>query len=220
MQLNAQRDQLLRRLTTHGQEHILRFVDALDEAAFLKLAEDIAEVDLDQLSKIVALSLAPASASAPSQPTPLPSTSMMRSRDLSPQQRSELFATGLQLISRSEVALIILAGGQGTRLGTEDPKGCYDIGLPSRSPLFRLQISRTLKLSSLAGGGCVPVYIMTSPMTHAPTVKFFEDNAFFGCDRCVAGCCVCRDTLLVSSRLRAGKMLHFSSKVRQALPFK
>ena len=84
--------------------------------------------------------------------------------------------------------LFCLMFAQGTRLGTKDPKGCYDIGLPSHASLFQLQIARTIKLSALAGSGCVPVYIMTSPMTHAPTVKFFEDNAYFGGDRCVVGC--------------------------------
>jgi UDP-N-acetylglucosamine/UDP-N-acetylgalactosamine diphosphorylase len=177
------RSLLLQRLTSHGQEHLLRFADALDSESFRKLAEDIEEVDFEQLSQIVALSLAPASSSTPSQPIPLPQTSMLRSRDLSSEKRSELFSSGLALIAQSRVALVILAGGQGTRLGTEDPKGCYDIGLPSHAPLFQLQTSRTLKLSALAGGGCVPVYIMTSPMTHGATVKFFEDNAFFGCDR-------------------------------------
>jgi UDP-N-acetylglucosamine/UDP-N-acetylgalactosamine diphosphorylase len=177
------RDQLLQRLAQHGQEHLLRFADALDDSCFDKLHDDINEIDFEQLSKIVALSLAPASCAAPSQPVPLPSTSLLKPRDLPPQKRSELFASGLEHIAASRVALVILAGGQGTRLGTEDPKGCYDIGLPSRSSLFQLQISRTLKLSALAGAGCVPVFIMTSPMTHGPTLKFFEDNSYFGCDR-------------------------------------
>ncbi len=161
----------------------MRFADALDAESFRKLAEDVEEIDFEQLSQIVQLSLAPASSSAPSQPIPLPPTSMLKSRDLSSAKRSELFASGVSLIAQSRVALVILAGGQGTRLGTEDPKGCYDIGLPSHTPLFELQVARTLKLSALAGAGCVPVYVMTSPMTHAATVKFFEDKAFFGCDR-------------------------------------
>ncbi len=177
---------LLQRLTIHGQEHLLRFEHVLDDESARKLAEDVEEIDFEQLSKIVALSLAPAASAAPSHPLPLPSSSMLRARDLTPNQRSELFASGLEHISKSRVALIILAGGQGTRLGTEDPKGCYDIGLPSRSSLFQLQIERTLKLSSLAGGGSLPVYIMTSPMTHVPTVKFFEANHYFGCERFVA----------------------------------
>ena len=181
--LQQRRDALAQRLATHGQQHILRFADALDDREFQKLAEDIEEIDFEQLSQIVALSLAPASTSAPAQPVPLPSASMFKSRDLAPDTRSQLFTSGLHHIAASRVALIILAGGQGTRLGTDDPKGCYDIGLPSHSSLFHLQVARTLKLSALAGGGCIPVYIMTSPMTHAPTLKFFEDNAYFGCDR-------------------------------------
>ena len=183
-QLQLQRDALAQRLSLHGQQHLLRFADNLTDGEFTKLAEDIAEVDFEQLQKIVSLSLAPASSDAPAQPVPLPATSMFRTRDLSPDTRSRLFSSGLQHIAASRVALIILAGGQGTRLGTEDPKGCYDIGLPSRFSLFQLQVARTLKLTALAGGGSIPIYIMTSPMTHAPTLNFFEQNAYFGCDRC------------------------------------
>lgn len=214
LQLQLQRDILRQRLAAHGQEHLLRFADVLDDASFTKLAEDISEVDFEQLSQIVALSLAPASSAQPSEPVPLPSASMLLSGDLSPGERSALFAVGLQHIAQSHVALIILAGGQGTRLGTEDPKGCYDIGLPSHSSLFQLQVARTLKLSALAGSGCVPVYIMTSPMTHAATVKFFEDNAFFGCDRRAPLRRAAGNHARVSPDSSAGSTSPFFNKVR------
>jgi UDP-N-acetylglucosamine/UDP-N-acetylgalactosamine diphosphorylase len=183
-QKQQHRDEIRQRLAVYGQEHILRFSDVLSDDVFQKLAEDVAEVDFDQLSQIVELSLAPASTTAPAPPVPLPSSSMFKTSQLTADKRSELFAAGLQHIAASSVALIILAGGQGTRLGSEDPKGCYNIGLPSQHSLFQLQIARTLKLSALAGGGCVPIYIMTSPMTHSATIKFFESNDFFGCSRC------------------------------------
>lgn len=82
---------------------------------------------------------------------------------------------GLQAIKDGQVAVLLLAGGQGTRLGSSAPKGCYDISLPSHKSLFQLQGERILKL-----GKNIPWYVMTSGPTRAPTEKFFKENNYFG----------------------------------------
>jgi UDP-N-acetylglucosamine/UDP-N-acetylgalactosamine diphosphorylase len=102
---------------------------------------------------------------------------------------------GLRAIAQGHVAALVLAGGQGTRLGFDGPKGLYDIGLPSHRSLFELIALRLKKLSQLAstcinncgdGSGSssreqsVPFYIMTSPLNHEETFLYFQSKDNFG----------------------------------------
>lgn len=90
-------------------------------------------------------------------------------------------------------AILLLAGGQGTRLGSDAPKGCYSIGLPSGKCLYQLQAERILSLQRLAAqvhfGAGSPVrhplrwYIMTSPFTHAATLEHFSAADWYGLQR-------------------------------------
>jgi UDP-N-acetylglucosamine/UDP-N-acetylgalactosamine diphosphorylase len=114
-------------------------------------------------------------------------------------------SAGLAAIACGKVAALILAGGQGTRLGFDRPKGEYDVRLPGHKCLFQLQVERLRRLKTLAaayaarsGGGAassisvaaaasgeegsvsLPLYVMTSPMTDADTRAFFAEHGNFG----------------------------------------
>ncbi len=88
--------------------------------------------------------------------------------------------------------MLLLAGGQGTRLGSSAPKGCYDIGLPSHKSLFELQAQRIIRLEKHARqvqgltdpthphDVCIPWYVMTSGPTRPATEAFFKEHNYFG----------------------------------------
>ena len=96
------------------------------------------------------------------------------------------FAAGAGVALLLRVAVVLMAGGQGTRLGSSDPKGCFDIGLPSKKSLFQLQGERIAKAELLAkkkhgkDSVTIPWYVMTSGPTRKPTEAFFEKNNYFG----------------------------------------
>ncbi len=101
------------------------------------------------------------------------------------QQVSAWRAAGLDLVRQGKVCSVLLAGGQGTRLGSARPKGEYNVGLPSGSSLFRVQAERIKRVSALAGEGTKvsPWYIMTSPQTDADTRAHFKEHDYFGLGR-------------------------------------
>ncbi|OEL20800.1 UDP-N-acetylglucosamine diphosphorylase 1 [Dichanthelium oligosanthes] len=121
---------------------------------------------------------------------PVPESSVSKVEDRSPEDKERWWKKGLKAISEGKLAVVLLAGGQGTRLGSSDPKGCFNIGLPSGKSLFQLQAERILCVQKLAAqssespSNTVPIhwYIMTSPFTDAATRKFFETRRYFGLD--------------------------------------
>lgn len=110
---------------------------------------------------------------------PLPESSYHSIIDDDPETISQYHQLGKDAISRGEVAIILMAGGQGTRLGAVSPKGCYDIELPSHKSLFQIQSEKILTLQKLCNNCIIPWYIMTSAPTRKETENFFQLNNYF-----------------------------------------
>ena len=126
-------------------------------------------------------------------PQPVPADQVCRIRGRAVEEKNAWERVGWEMIAKGTVAVVTLAGGDGTRLGARGPKGCFDIGLPSGKSLFQLQAERIKRLQELAAEKVFPElggevkhtlrwYVMTSPSTHAPTKRFFLVNRFFGLD--------------------------------------
>jgi len=86
---------------------------------------------------------------------------------------------GEDVLNRGEVAALLVAGGQGTRLGFPHPKGMFPIGPISGHSLFQIHVEKVLARSKKSGRR-IPLAIMTSPATHQETVKFFREHSQFG----------------------------------------
>jgi UDP-N-acetylglucosamine/UDP-N-acetylgalactosamine diphosphorylase len=86
---------------------------------------------------------------------------------------------GEELLRRGEVAALLVAGGQGTRLGFPHPKGMFPIGPVSGNSLFQIHVEKILARARKAGCS-IPLAIMTSPATHRETVEFLERHNRFG----------------------------------------
>lgn len=176
-------DAVRRRLDGVGQGHLLRFWDALSPGAREGLVRQIGELDLESLPRLVkeyvlsrpAFALPPEVQPAPYYP--FDAGSKARAWDKEAYRRK-----GQALIRAGKVAAFVVAGGQGSRLGYEGPKGCYPAGAVTNKPLFAIFAEALLGAKDRYGVD-VPWYIMTSPLNHGQTVEFFESNRYFGLDR-------------------------------------
>lgn len=101
---------------------------------------------------------------------------------LSENELNRYLKLGEDEIKAGRYSVVTMAGGQGTRLGHKGPKGTFDIGLDSHKSIFEILID-SLKLDSEKYGVTIPWYIMTSKENNGDTVKFFEDNNYFGYDK-------------------------------------
>lgn len=176
-----------------GQQQVLAFYDSLSGEEKSALYNQLAGLDPEYINSIVDRTLNPAksdAAAATTQPSlePLPDSASASILDSAPEDQQAWYDAGLDLIAGNKVAVVLLAGGQGTRLGSSAPKGCFDIGLPSKKSLFQIQAERIRKIQHLAekkagleaGKVVVPWYVMTSGPTRGPTQKFFEEHSYFG----------------------------------------
>lgn len=175
--LDAKRQELFSFLSRFGQEHLLNGWEHLDSTAQTALAAELKALDLPLLQQLyrerTAEVLVP-----PELPQPPAVESLPRSAADLTQRRADR-DLGEQLLRRGKVAVVLVAGGQGSRLGHDGPKGTYPIGPVTQRSLFQWHAEKVLALSRRYGVA-LPLAIMTSPDNDAATRQFFAARQYFG----------------------------------------
>jgi len=175
-------------LEQHGQSHLLDHWDSLSPSHREKLYAELSSLDLGEVCGYfarIADSMAHTGEKLDDKMQPLTDSQCGAVIKTSDRELASYANTSYEEISKGRVGILLLAGGQGTRLGTTYPKGMYDVGLPSRKTLFQLQAERIISLQRLAEArtgkaGKIAWYIMTSASTVAPTEQFFTQHHYFG----------------------------------------
>lgn len=166
MQFNAIKEKLAAR----DQLQVLRCYDALTEQQRIQLLEQIAALDLSLLEHIGQSADAARGHIAPLGALTLPEIAA---------QKQQFTEQGLEALKQGKVGAVLLAGGQGTRLGLDGPKGTLNVGVSRKLYLFECLVQNLLAVVRQCGAW-VPLYVMTSEKNHAETTAFFEAHGYFG----------------------------------------
>ena len=171
---------LVDQLNQHGQSHLLRWWGELNDEERGVLTAEVASIDFEQLDRLKAdlvsgdrVEAQPAGAVGAIDVLRLPQTDGERV------VRRRAGGIGADALAAGEVGVILVAGGSGTRLGYEGPKGTFPIGPVSSASLFQIHVEKIVALGRRYGR-TIPLYIMTSPENHEATIAFFESHGRFG----------------------------------------
>lgn len=159
------------KLAGAGQEHLLQYFDELDEAQRTGLLNQIEALDLSLLDLIKdGVKEVPKGKLAPLGAVTL---------DEIKEKKDTYKKRGLEAIRQCQVGAVLLAGGQGTRLGLDKPKGMLNVGIHKELYLFEQLVNNLMEVVKEADAW-VPLFVMTSEKNNADTVAFFKEKDYFG----------------------------------------
>jgi UDP-N-acetylglucosamine/UDP-N-acetylgalactosamine diphosphorylase len=181
-------NELREKITSWGQSHVFKYVDSpeykISDADILTFVAQLESVDFPRVKNLLAKAKADGGETAATEYT-APSADEIYSLDTQTEEKKTVWRSiGLAAIRAGQVAVCVLAGGQGTRMGlpADESKGMFLMDkLMSKKFVFQLFIERLIRLRELAGPETkLPLLIMTSPINNLKITKFLESHAFFG----------------------------------------
>jgi len=174
--------ELRERYTAAGQEQVFKFIDEGKTERGADLIAELENLDVERVNALYTATMANVEVDEPLEPFSEVASLETASDDSTASWSNTCF----EAMSRGEVGVILLAGGQGTRLGFDRPKGEYKLDLPSQKTLFELQAQRLMRLREMASKSTgvedvrIPWYVMTSPMTDSDTREHFASVNYYG----------------------------------------
>jgi UDP-N-acetylglucosamine/UDP-N-acetylgalactosamine diphosphorylase len=170
--MNHPPDDLTKRLNKYGQEHVLFGWERLTAEERAALVGQLQALDLEELRRLYAQRDNAVPVPSADRIAPLPGV-------LPDAEDADARRLGEQTLAAGEVATLVVAGGQGSRLGFEHPKGMFPIGPVSGKSLFQLHAEKVLARTRKTDVP-IPFLVMTSHATHAETETFFQQHDYFG----------------------------------------
>ena len=162
-------------LKKYGQEHLLLRYNEMNDEEKKELLEQIKTIDFDLMKKLYEKASKPAELESV---TIEPIEHVDKSK-LTVGEREMYEKKGIEAIKYNKFAVVTMAGGQGTRLGHNGPKGTFIFDTEKNKSIFET-LCDTLKEAWRKYDTVIPWYLMTSRENNDATVKFFEENNFFG----------------------------------------
>ena len=175
--MNHNIEEIKRKLKKYGQEHLLNFYDTLDEKKQDQLLDQIEKIDFELINSLYNKT----KNADKKEEAVIESIDYIDKYKLNGDYKyyEDL---GKKAIREGKLAAVTMAGGQGTRLGHNGPKGTFDIGLDSHKSLFEL-LCDYLKNESAKYNVQIPWFIMTSKENNSATIEFFKKNKYFGYEK-------------------------------------
>lgn len=162
-------------LEKYGQEHLLKFYSELSDEKKSKLLDDILTIDFKQLQELYESTKTKQNY----EDGKIEPIEYKSKENLSKEELDKYTKIGEEAIRQGKLAVVTMAGGQGTRLGHSGPKGTYDIGLASHKSIFEI-LCDNFKEAKEKYQVTIPWYLMTSEENNDDTIAFFEQNNYFG----------------------------------------
>lgn len=159
------------KLERYGQTHLLKFYDELNEAEKAELLAQIESTDFSMLK----LCESKENMAKRGKITPLAAMTLGEIEE----NKEYFYNTGASAIKAGKVGAVLLAGGMGTRLGSHEPKGMYNIGETKDVFIFERIIKNLMDIVDIAGSW-IHLFVMTSEKNHKATTEFFEEKDYFG----------------------------------------
>lgn len=158
-------------LEEHGQEHVLRNYGILSDAERKSLLSQIEALDFDLIESVKNHEKQETGAVEPLQAVDI---------DDIKKNEADYKKTGMKVLEDGRFACVLLAGGMGTRLGLDKPKGELNYGITKEHYLFQKLVENLMEVRNDANGASIPLFVMTSEKNDQETRRFFRENDFFG----------------------------------------